>query len=71
MLSCDSRRILCAQGLRALLYGFGSVLLGVTLQRRGFSSTEVGVVLAAVVEPFSSRCCWPAMETDLVAGGVM
>jgi predicted MFS family arabinose efflux permease len=35
--------------LRAFAYGFGAVLLGSTLDRRGFSSGEVGLVLAAVV----------------------
>src|SRR5713226_7789552 len=48
-LSPDARRVLWAQALRALVYGFGSVLLGATLKRRGFSSGEVGLVLAAVV----------------------
>jgi MFS family permease len=45
----DARRILWAQGLRAFAYGFGAVLLGSTLERSGFSSGEVGIVLAAVV----------------------
>jgi predicted MFS family arabinose efflux permease len=45
----DARRILSAQALRAFAYGFGAVLLGSTLDRRGFSTFEVGLVLAAVV----------------------
>lgn len=45
----DARRILWAQALRAFAYGFGAVLLGSTLDRRGFSPGEVGLVLAAVV----------------------
>lgn len=48
-LPSDARRILWAQALRAFAYGFGAVLLGSTLDRRGFSSGEVGLVLAAVV----------------------
>ena len=48
-LTPDSRRVLLAQALRALAYGFGSVLLGVTLDERGLSSTEAGLVIAAVV----------------------
>ena len=48
-LSSDARRILWAQALRAFAYGFGAVLLGSTLDRAGFSSGEVGLVLAAVV----------------------
>jgi len=45
----DTRRILAAQALRALVYGFGSVLLGVVLAARGWSSARVGVLLAAIV----------------------
>jgi MFS family permease len=48
-LTSDARRVLLAQALRALAYGFGSVLLGVTLDERGLSSTEAGLVIAAVV----------------------
>jgi MFS family permease len=45
----DARRILAAQALRALAYGFGAVLLGATLDAQGFDSVEAGLVLAAVV----------------------
>jgi predicted MFS family arabinose efflux permease len=38
-----------AQGARALAYGLGSVLIGVTLARRGLSDTTVGAVLAALL----------------------
>ena len=48
-LSTDARRVVGAQALRGFAYGFGSVLLGVTLDQRGFSSTEAGLVIAAVV----------------------
>lgn len=48
-LPADARRILAAQALRALAYGFGAVLLGVTLSQRGYSATLVGVVLTVVV----------------------
>jgi MFS family permease len=48
-LTVDVRRVLVAQALRALAYGFGSVLLGVTLDERGFSSTAAGLIIAAVV----------------------
>ncbi len=37
------------QALRAFAYGFAAVWLGVTLDRRGLSSAEVGLVLTAVV----------------------
>ena len=45
----DVQRVLGAQAARAYAYGLGAVLLGSTLDRHGFSSTEVGVVLAAVL----------------------
>ena len=48
-LSADARRIVAAQAVRALAYGLGSVLIGVTLARRGLSGTEAGVVLAGLL----------------------
>ena len=48
-LPADPRRILAAQALRAFAYGFGAVLLGVTLRQRGYSAGLVGLVLTAVV----------------------
>ncbi|HEU0248456.1 MAG TPA: MFS transporter [Gaiellaceae bacterium] len=48
-LTGDARRILAAQALRAFAYGLGSVLIGVTLARRGLSGFEVGIVLAALL----------------------
>jgi len=48
-LPADVRRILAAQALRAFAYGFGAVLLGVTLHQRGYSPDLVGTVLTAVV----------------------
>lgn len=43
------RTILLCQALRGLGYGFVAVQLGAVLRDRGFSSTEVGLVLAAIV----------------------
>lgn len=48
-MSSDGRRILVAQALRAAAYGFASVLLGVTLDARGWSTTRAGVLLTAVL----------------------
>ena len=48
-LTGDARRILAVQALRAFAYGLGSVLIGVTLARRGHSGGEVGLVLAALL----------------------
>ena len=45
----DARLVLLAQALRAFAYGFGAVLMGITLNARHFSSAEVGGVFAAVV----------------------
>jgi MFS family permease len=45
----DAHRILALQALRAFAYGLGSVLIGVTLARRGLSGFEVGLVLAALL----------------------
>jgi MFS family permease len=45
----DARRILAVQALRAFAYGLGSVLIGVTLARRGLSGVEVGGVLGALL----------------------
>ncbi|HEX6664504.1 MAG TPA: MFS transporter [Gaiellaceae bacterium] len=48
-LSPDARRIVAAQGARALAYGLGSVLIGVTLAERGLSDRAVGVILASLL----------------------
>src|SRR5262245_59792458 len=48
-LSLDARKVLLAQGLRALVYGFGSAHLGVVLEERGWSTARVGLLLACVV----------------------
>jgi predicted MFS family arabinose efflux permease len=48
-MSVDARRVFAAQALRAVAYGFGAVLLGATLDARGFDAVEAGIVLAAVV----------------------
>ena len=48
-LSADATRILVAQAARACAYGLGSVLIGVTLARRGLSGAETGAVLAGLL----------------------
>jgi len=45
----DVRTILIAQAIRAAAYGFGAVLLGASLDARGASGIEVGLVLSAIV----------------------
>jgi len=45
----DLRTILLIQGLRAFLYGFGSVLLGSVLAAGGLSSTAVGAVFTTML----------------------
>jgi predicted MFS family arabinose efflux permease len=48
-LTPDARRIVAAQGARALAYGLGSVLVGVTLAERGYTDAAVGAILAAIL----------------------
>lgn len=47
--TADSRRILLAQALRGFVYGFGAVLLGASLQARGWSSVRVGLLLTIII----------------------
>ncbi len=44
-----ARRVLAVQGLRALLYGFGSVLLGEVLAAEGLSDVAVGAIFTAML----------------------
>jgi MFS family permease len=48
-LTPDARHIIAAQAARAVAYGVGSVLIGVTLASRGYSDREVGWVLASLL----------------------
>jgi predicted MFS family arabinose efflux permease len=48
-LTADGRRIVAVQAVRGFVSGLGSVLVGVTLERGGRSSAEVGLVLAALL----------------------
>jgi predicted MFS family arabinose efflux permease len=48
-LSGDARGIVAAQAARALAYGLGSILIGVTLARSSLATAEVGLVLAALL----------------------
>ncbi len=48
-IASDLRRVLWIQALRAFLYGFASVLLGVTLAGSGLSDFEVGLVFTAIL----------------------
>jgi MFS family permease len=45
----DLRRIYLLQAVRAVAYGFGSVILGVSLAHSGLSSAEVGLILASLL----------------------
>jgi MFS family permease len=47
--AADRRRIYAVQGIRAFVYGFGSVILGASLARAGLSGAEVGLVFAALL----------------------
>ena len=48
-MSPDARRIIGVQALRAFVYGLGSVVIGVSLEREHLSGTEVGVVLMGLL----------------------
>ncbi len=65
-LPADARRIFLAQALRAFGYGFGAVLLGVTLHERGYSPALVGLVLTAVVAGTVVASAWLARYADSV-----
>jgi MFS family permease len=45
----DARKILAAQGLRAVAYGFSSILLGASLEARGWTGGQAGLLLAAIL----------------------
>ena len=49
----DLWTIYLIQALRALLYGFGSVLIGSSLAASGYSSSKVGVLLTAMLVGFA------------------
>jgi MFS family permease len=48
-LSLDARLLIAGQGVRAAGYGFTAVVLGALLAVRGYSTLQVGVVLAALI----------------------
>src|SRR5437879_6808 len=48
-MTIDGRRILFAQALRAFVYGFGAVLLGVGLDHRHWSTTRRGLLPPAIL----------------------
>jgi predicted MFS family arabinose efflux permease len=49
----DIRTIFAVQALRALLYGFGSVLIGASLAKAGYSDAKVGLVFTAMLAGFA------------------
>jgi predicted MFS family arabinose efflux permease len=52
-MSRDLRLILSVQALRALLYGFGSVIIGASLAQAGLSDAQVGLVFTAMLAGFA------------------
>jgi MFS family permease len=62
----DARRIIAAQAARALAYGLGSVLIGVTLARRGLSGSQVGFVLAGLLAGIALASVLPARYGDRI-----
>ena len=49
----DLWTIFAVQALRALLYGFGSVLIGAALARAGYSDVKVGLVFTSMLAGFA------------------
>ncbi len=45
----DARRILLAQAARGVVYGLGSIVIGVSLEKSGLSTTQVGLVFTAML----------------------
>ena len=84
-LTTDARRLLGAQAARAAAYGLGSVLVGVTLARRGLDGFEVGAVLAAMLagaaaaslvlarygDRVGRRRCYRALLVAMAAAGTV
>ena len=67
-LSGDARRVLAAPALRVFDYGFGALLLGRSLDDRGFTATQVGLVLMPwSPAPCRHRSGWPGTETASAA----
>ena len=53
-LTAAVRRILIAQAARGAVYGLGSIVIGVSLEQSGLSTTEVGIVFTAMLAHRSS-----------------
>src|SRR5690242_6124821 len=49
----DLSGILAIQALRALVYGFGSILIGAELASAGYSKAKVGLVLTSMLAGFA------------------
>jgi predicted MFS family arabinose efflux permease len=48
-LTADARRILSVQALRAFVYGLGSIVIGVTLDRAGYSGSATTLVVGTLL----------------------
>ena len=84
-MTADARRVLAAQAVRAFAYGLGAVLLGATLDQRGYTSTQAGLVLAAVLagtvlaslgvarwgDIIGRRRCYAALYGTLLVTGIV
>jgi predicted MFS family arabinose efflux permease len=49
LLTRDARRLLAVQAARGVVYGLGSIVIGVSLEQSGLSTTQVGLVFAAML----------------------
>jgi len=62
----DLRTILVIQGLRAFLYGFGSVLIGAALAAGGLSSARVGAIFTAMLAGMAAMSIVVALRADRI-----
>jgi len=49
LLTADAHRIVAVQAARGVVYGLGSIVIGVSLEESGLSTTEVGFVFTAML----------------------
>jgi predicted MFS family arabinose efflux permease len=83
--SLDATRIIRVQALRALAYGAGSVLIGVSLDQAGISGLAVGLILASLLvgsaivsvilgrygDRFGRRRCYAALLVVMALAGAV
>jgi MFS family permease len=62
----DARRILLLRGVRSFAFGFGSVLLAVTLKGAGLSGLQVGAIATATLSGGAAITAWIGFRGDRI-----